>query len=150
SVVDYIQDQRGRGGKRPVVPRNIALPFPLGSRTEIPPLAGPYATWLGARYDPIFTDFAPRGTRRAPAVAKRVFYDPFLSIAPTDRLTLGTAGAPSVPARLDARRSLLSQFERARGRLETDERVATFSQQQKLAFALLSSGKVHKALDIGR
>jgi hypothetical protein len=47
SVVDYLEDRRC-GGKPPAVPRNVALPFALGSRTEIPPLAGPYATRLVA------------------------------------------------------------------------------------------------------
>src|SRR5947207_4688061 len=31
SVVDYLEERRS-GGKRPAVPRNVALPFPLGSR----------------------------------------------------------------------------------------------------------------------
>ena len=35
----------------------------MGAKTEYPPLAGPYATWLGARYDPIFTDFTAKGTK---------------------------------------------------------------------------------------
>src|SRR5205823_5253071 len=120
SVVDYLEERRC-GGKRPAVPRNVALPFPLGSRTEIPPLAGPYATWLGARYDPIFTDFASLGARPAPAVRDRVFHDPYLSIQPADRLTIGAAGSKAaLPERGDVRRSLLSQFERARGWLEKD------------------------------
>jgi hypothetical protein len=77
SVVDYLDDRRS-GGKPPAVPRNVALPFPLGSRTEIPPLAGPDGTWLGARYDPVFTDFAAEGTRPAPSVRGRAFPDPYL------------------------------------------------------------------------
>lgn len=150
SVVDYLRDARA-GGKPPAVPRNVALPFPLGSRTEIPPLAGPYATWLGARYDPIFTDFEPRGARPAPVVRGKVFDDPYLAIRPDDRITLGSAGGPAVtPATMDARRSLLSQFDRARAALEADERVAAFSQQQQVAYSLLTSGKVHRALDVGK
>jgi hypothetical protein len=149
SVVDYLEDRR-RGGQRPEVPRNIALPFPLGSRTEIPPLAGPYATWLGARYDPIFTTFAAAGARPAPAVRDKVFYDPYLAIKPTDRIAIGGDGVAetTVPATLDARRSLLSQFDQARAWLEANERVATFSQQQELAYALLTSDKVRRALDL--
>src|SRR5262245_30721703 len=150
SIVDYLKDRRA-GGKVPPVPRNIALPFPLGSRTELPPLAGPYATWLGTRYDPLFTDFPARGTKPAPALGpNKVFHDPYLSTDPADRFTLGPghAGAGTVPGMIDARRSLLSQFDRARAWLEKDERVATYSEQQKLAYALLTSGKIHRALDI--
>ena len=51
------------------------------------------ATWLGARYDPIFTNFAALGARPAPAVANRVFHDPYLSIQPADRLTIGATGS---------------------------------------------------------
>src|SRR5262245_31546984 len=67
SVVDYVEDRRSRG-RLPAIPRNIALPFRLGAKTEYPPLAGPYGTWLGGRYDPIFTDFTATGTRSAPPV----------------------------------------------------------------------------------
>src|SRR5207247_1228028 len=54
------------------------------------------------------------------------------------------------PELIDARRSLLSQFDRARAGLEKHERVATYTEQQKLAHELLTSGKVHRALDVGR
>jgi len=37
SLVDYFEDRRA-GGKPPEMPRNIALPFPMGSKNEIPPL----------------------------------------------------------------------------------------------------------------
>jgi hypothetical protein len=150
SVVDYLDD-RSAGGKLPAVPRNVALPFPLGSRTEIPPLAGPYATWLGARHDPVFTDFAAQGARPAPVVRGKAFRDPYLSITPADRITLGTGDvAAAAEATTDARRSLLDQFDRARSWMEADDRVAAFSQQQKLAYSLLSSGRMHRALDVGR
>jgi hypothetical protein len=150
SVVDYLDDRRS-GGRRPAVPRNVALPFPLGSRTEVPPLAGPYATWLGARYDPVFTDFAAPGARPAPPVRGKAFRDPYLAIDPADRITLGTGGgAAAAEATTDARRSLLSQFDRARSWLQADERVAAFSRQQQLAYSLLTSGTIHRALDVGR
>ena len=135
------------------MPRNIALPFRLGSKTEIPPLAGPYGTWLGAKYDPIFTDFTAIGTRPAPAIGSYVLNDPYLSIRPTDRLTLGAgadAGEEMDAARFDVRRSLLGQFDRSRAWLEAEERVEAFSQQQRQAFSLLSSGNVHRALDLAR
>ena len=149
SIVDYIADQRAKG-QMPAVPRNVALPFPLGSKTEIPPLAGPYATWLGARHDPVFTDFAAKGCRPAPIVRNRVFNDPYLSIAPSDRMTLGVgASEPIARDAIELRRSLLSQFDRARARLETDDCRESFGRQQQVAFDLLTSGKVHRALDVG-
>src|SRR5262249_25144535 len=78
--------------------------------------------------------------------------DPYLSIEPTDRLTLGAGGVAEGPApeTMDARRSLLSQFDRGRAWLEQDPRVAAYGEQQKLAHAILTSGKLHRALDVGR
>jgi Protein of unknown function (DUF1501) len=152
SVVDYLEDRHG-GSRLPPVPRNVALPFPLGSKTEYPPLAGPYGTWLGGRYDPVFTDFAAKGTRPAPRLGGREFHDPFLSVRAGDRFTVGDAAV--VPdgagvARFDVRRGLLSQFDQARAWLEADGRVAAFSQQQQQAYALLASGAMHRALDVAR
>lgn len=46
SIVDYI-DGRRAGGARPAMPRNMALPFIMGSKNEYPPLAGPYGGMLG-------------------------------------------------------------------------------------------------------
>ncbi len=56
SLVDYYEDRR-TGVTMPEMPRNIALPFVMGSKNEIPPLAGLYGAMLGMRYDPIYTDF---------------------------------------------------------------------------------------------
>ena len=88
SVVDYLADQK-HGGALPEMPRNVAIPFVMGSKNEYPPLAGPYGAMLGTRYDPVYTDFTPRGTKQAPEVRPgRAFMDPFLGINPTDKLEL--------------------------------------------------------------
>lgn len=149
SVVDFLEDRRA-GGKLPAMPRNIALPFPLGAKTEYPPLAGPYATWLGVRYDPIFTDFAAQGIQPAPAISGKVFHDPYLSIKAADQITLAGGDVPQgdISRRFDGRQSLLNRVDRTRDWLQARERVATFSEQQKLAHALLTSGTFHRALDV--
>src|SRR5689334_2569919 len=46
SLVDYCEDRRS-GGLQPEIPRNIALPFVMGSKNEYPPLAGLYGAMLG-------------------------------------------------------------------------------------------------------
>lgn len=152
SIVDYVEDQRHRG-RLPPIPRNIALPFRLGAKTEYPPLAGPYGTWLGGRYDPVFTEFTAAGTRPAPAVGTYVHADPYLSCRPTDRFTLsagGDSGEALDSTRIDVRRSLLTQFDRARANLDAAESVESYTQQQRIAFSLLTSGNVHRALDLDR
>jgi hypothetical protein len=151
SIVDYL-DERHSGGRVPEMPRNIALPYVMGSKTNYPPLAGPYGATLGMRYDPVYTNFRPEGTQVAPEVVKDAkFKDPLLGIRPTDKLELAEGGASDVTTdRLDLRRSLLGQFDRARGELEAHARISTFDQQQQMAFSLLSSGKMHAALDYAR
>ena len=49
------------------MPRNVALPFVMGSKNEYPPLAGLYDE-CPAQFDPVYTDFSPRGTKQAPEV----------------------------------------------------------------------------------
>ncbi|MBI3861518.1 MAG: DUF1501 domain-containing protein [Planctomycetia bacterium] len=151
SIVDYL-DERKSGGRLPVLPRNIAMPYVMGSKTNYPPLAGPYGATLGMRYDPVYTDFRTEGTQVAPEVVKGARHkDPLLGIKPTDRLELAEGGAADVTLdRLNLRRSLLDQFDRARRELEAHERISTYDQQQQMAFSLLSSGKMHAALDYAR
>ncbi len=148
SMVDYLEDQR-TGGALPAMPRNVVLPFVMGSKNEIPPLAGPYGAMLGLRYDPVYTNFTAAGTKMAPEVRPgKAFQDPFFGIQPTDKLELSGHSAEDVSAdRLDLRRTLLEQFNQARRELDADERISTFSQQQRMAFSLLTSGKMNDALD---
>lgn len=151
SIVDYL-DERRCSGRRPDMPRNIALPFIMGSKTNYPPLAGPYGAALGMRYDPVYTDFRPEGTHIAPEIVKGAnFKDPLLGIRETDKLELSGAAAEGLTTeRLDLRRSLLGQFDRARRELDAHARISTFDAQQQMAFSLLSSGKLQVALDFAR
>jgi hypothetical protein len=151
SLVDYFED-RLNNGRPPEMPRNIAMPFPMGSKNELPPLAGPYGAMLGMRYDPIYTNFTAEGTMNAPEiVAGRAFKDPLFGIKPTDRLHFGEAAlVERDSARLELRRSLLAQFNLARRNLDANEGTQTFTHQQQTAFSLLASGKMHDALDFTR
>jgi len=153
SVVDYVENRRVQG-RLPALPRNIALPFVMGSKNEYPPLAGPYGAFLGTRYDPVYTDFTAKGTHLAPEIRPgKAFNDPLLGIKPTDKLQLAGAGGgrSGIDARRsDVRRSLLSQFDRSRRWLDDHERIATYSLQQQMAWSLLASGKVRDAIDYTR
>jgi len=154
SVVDYLEDQR-TGGRLPAMPRNIALPFVMGSKNEYAtPLAGPYGAFLGTRYDPVYTNFLAKGTTLAPAIQPdKAFYDPLLGIQPTDKLQLAGTGRrrQDVTAnRFDLRRSLLEQFDRSRRSMDETERVATYNYQKQMAYSLLTSGRIHEALDYTR
>ncbi len=152
SIVHYL-DERRSGGVLPELPRNIAMPYVMGSKTNYPPLAGPYGGMLGMRYDPVYTNFRPEGLHVAPEVVKgSKFKDPLLAIKPTDKLELAEGGGVEVTSeRLDLRRSLLGQFDRGRRRgFDSLCCTSTFDQQQQMAFSLLSSGTMHAALDYAR
>lgn len=151
SLIDYLEDRR-TGGVSPEVPRNIALPFVMGSKNEIPPLAGLYGAMLGMKYDPVYTEFSPEGTALAPEIGPtKAFKDPLLGIRPTDKLEVaGRLAADISSPRLDLRRSLLAQFNAARRDFDAHERVGTFSRQQQMAYSLLTSSKLHDALDFAR
>jgi len=126
------------------------MPFVMGSKNEYPPLAGPYGAFLGTRYDPVYTDFTPKGTKLAPIIRGKSFYDPYLSIKPTDKLQLAGNGKlrqEVTTSRFDLRRSLLQQFDQSRQWLDRYERIGTYSLQQQMAYSLLTSGKIHTALD---
>ena len=148
SVVDYID--AGRSSSAPRVPRNVALPFRLYARANFALLGGPYAGFLGSRYDPVWTDFRAPGTRPVPNPTGRTdLLDPYGGIQPEDRFDL--AGDPSGDVsieRIGLRRSLLEQFDRTRKGL--DNRADSFSRHQELAFSLLTSSQLGQALDVAR
>ena len=61
------------------MPRNIALPWMLNSKTDILVNAGPFAAFLGQEHDPLWTDFTGPGTRIAPHYTNsqtRDYHDP--------------------------------------------------------------------------
>src|SRR5438094_7869116 len=87
SVVEYVDAQQ-KSGSRPAtrsMPKNIALPFPFSSqRVGEVPRAGPYAAFLGGRYDPVFTRFvgqAKRGQAKKLADKKFGENDPYTGTA---------------------------------------------------------------------
>src|SRR5262249_17734789 len=63
SVVDHVEEGR-RGGRVPVVPPNLALPWAFSTRrANQPHRAGPYGGFLGPAYDPVWAEFRGEGTR---------------------------------------------------------------------------------------
>lgn len=155
SIVDYLEERRTRN-LAPQVPRNVALPWVLNSKTDLLVNAGPYAAFLGQGYDPVWTDFDGAGRRLAPKYTPsqaRQFMDPFAETTREGRfhLSTGAAASPDLPAaRLNLRRALLEQMDRARVGLERDERRQAHDRYRQMAFTLLTSGRTREALDIGR
>jgi hypothetical protein len=156
SVVDYL-GRRKLGAKRPAVPTNIALPFPFSTRRvgEVA-RAGPYAAFLGGAFNPVWTEFHGRATRHMVKTLQQQKLDvaePYMGITPDSRFELATA--TELPRditldRLDGRRSLVEQFDRARRDLRATDAGRGFDRYHEMAYNLIGSEKVRTALDLDR
>ena len=150
SIVDWMEDRQGH--KLGDAPRNVVLPWVMGTRTEYPPLAGPFGTWLGQKYDPVVFDFNGKATRKAPPVRHGIegFDNPYMGIEPDGSFTLGDAdGRFSVSRdRFDDRKSLLKRLDELRRFVDVDQGVDAQDHFQQMAYSLLTSSKVHNALDL--
>jgi hypothetical protein len=153
SVVDYAD--RLRGHRSGAVPTNVALPWPFSTRRvgEVP-RAGPYAAFLGGAYNPIWTEFRGKATRSVVKVLQEQRLDsadPYLGITSDSRFELATA--TELPAdvtldRLDRRRSLVAQFDQARGEFDRSQAGQSADRFRQMAYALIGSKEVRTALDL--
>ena len=154
SVVDYIESKRE--GVTPLVPRNVGLPWRSGTKCDRGAFAGPYGGFLGAQYNPIWTDFDGKGTRVVPKLNDKQtmdVYDPWGGCAPTGKFLFSNsselpAGIPQ--PRFDARRSLLQQFDAVRGQLRAHADITTYARHQQRAYDLLTSQELRAAIDVHR
>lgn len=101
---------------------------------------GPYAGFLGKRYDPLFSEFDPAVVRTVKGM-KLLAGEPFL--ARNSRLAEGiTLDA------LQTREGLLQQFNRQQRRLETDRALDDVNRIQQRALTLLTTTKLKSAFDL--
>ncbi len=162
SIVDFVDEQKS-GEAISRVPRNIGLPWLFGSRSgkygtsSSKRLSGPYASFLGPGYDPIWTDFDGKGTRVVPKLnadtQTEKVYDPFGGVEPGGKFGLGAAcqlPEDMTPRRFNIRRSLLRQFDRARASLDSHQNVRVFTKHQQRAYSLLTTNEMREAIDIQR
>ena len=132
SVVDYLRtpaSRLARQRRRPPCPDNIALPFPFSSqRVGEVPRAGPYAAFLGRAYNPVWTEFRGEATAHTVKTLQQQKLDmgePYMGIAADGRFEIAGAADPSSDLtldRLDARRSLVEQFDQGRRDLDCHRR----------------------------
>jgi hypothetical protein len=138
SVLDYLQTRRD-GGKRRDMPLNMGLPWKFSSRSEPYRRGGPYGGFLGGGYNPVWGEFAGDAPRD----------DPFRGITPQGRFQVSQAGAPELTLdRLDGRRSLLQQLDQQRHAFSGTAAAQSFDRQQQMAFDLVTSPKMRRALDL--
>ena len=156
SAVEYV-DRRRRGGEADFV-QNVALPFHFSSqRSDQPFRAGPYGAFLGAGFNPTWTEFVGKGTvdihkERANGQFSFDGPEPYLGCDKETHFRIAsTAPLPSVTLdRIDRRRSLLTQFDQSRRDLERSPAGRSLGKFQEMAFSLVGTPKVAEALDTRR
>ena len=152
SVVEYVD--RARRGGLAEFPQNVALPFPFSTqRTGEVHRAGPYASYLGATYNPVWTEFlgkADRSVYKTLGEKKDLeVFDPYVGCERDAHFRLSSTSLPETLTldRLDRRRSLLSQMDLVRRDLEKTDRGRSLNSFQQMAYSLLQSKQVSEALD---
>lgn len=156
SVIDYLADQSG--SPRPQgMPRSIGLPWKFSSFSPFTKRSGPYGTFLGHGYDPVWTEFDGEATSSAPRVSffralKSVnIKDPFLGITPDSRLRLSKEAqlrADLSTSRLDQRRKLLQKLEVPKSSLRSSLPGRSLDRFSDMAYSLITSTQLQEALEI--
>ena len=105
---------------------------------------GPYAGYLGKRYDPLITECDPSGDKDAPApkagYPRIVRGQPFLPES--------TLGADMTIDRMNFRKGLLQQLDDQVRVAETQNALKGFDRTQQRAFQVLTSSKMRAAFDL--
>ena len=138
AVCEYL---RGEGGD---LPDYVYMPCWLGWG-QVFRRAGPYAGFLGQRFNPLTTECRPHGdpgTKPAPGKPVVVRGVPLLPNTAFDAdLTLD---------RLNSRRTLLQQFDDRKRSLDTHSALGGYDRIQRRAFDLLTSSRMRAAFDVSK
>lgn len=140
SVVDYLTAPRD--GRRDV-PANVALPWPISTRSNPHKRAGTFGGFLGSGWDPVFTEWLGDSTKG----------DPFRDVTPEGYFQFTPAASPQPEITLDRlkrRRSLMTQLDDERRRLEGSDAFGGFDRARDMAFSLVTSDRTREALDLTR
>ncbi|WP_397569077.1 DUF1501 domain-containing protein [Schlesneria sp. T3-172] len=157
SVLDYLADQAGAEDPTDV-PRNMALPWQFSAFAPFSRRAGPYASFLGHGYNPVWTEFHGKATRTVPRVSffhglKDVdVADPYLGITPESRLKVSKEAQLRdgiTLDRLNRRRSLVRQFDDQKAYLNDLSAGKGHDRFAAKAYSMITSARVRDALDVG-
>ena len=158
SVLDYLADQSPAEVPSDV-PRSIGLPWQFSTYSQFIRRAGPYASFLGHGYNPVWTEFEGKATKTVPRVS---FFDrgrdvevsdPFMGITPESRMRISKE-AQLIDGitldRLDKRRSLVQQLDDQQRYMSQHSAARGLDRFTSKAYSLMTSPKISEALDIGR
>jgi hypothetical protein len=136
SVCEYLRKERDDLPAYLYLP-NYAGAGNAGGTVRYP---GPYAGFLGKRYDPLFSEFNTKLVRQVPG-ARLLAGEPYLARNSqlADGITLDA---------LKAREGLVQQFGREQRRLEKNRQLDDVDRIQQRAFSLLTTTKLKSAFDL--
>jgi hypothetical protein len=137
SVCEYLNRRQGD------FPDYVYLPCWLGWGQAFR-RGGPYAGFLGKRYDPLITECQPYGDKDAPA--PRAGYPRVVRGQPF--LPDSVLGAGMTVDRLNQRRSILQQVDEQLRKVEAQQALAGFDRTQQRAFDVLTSARMRAAFDL--
>jgi hypothetical protein len=158
SVLDYLDNQNRPATPR-AIPQNIGLPWRFSTHSPLFRRAGPYATFLGQGYDPVWTEFEGEATKKVARVVlfdqneTQTIADPFLGITPEGRLQVSRDARlrPEMTVdRLNSRRTLLEQLDEQRHDLDRSLAGKSLDRFSDMAYSLMTSPTLRDALDVGR
>lgn len=137
SVCEYLRDERDD------LPAYVYLPNYAGAgngAVGVVRYPGPYAGFLGKRYDPLFSEFDKSIVHQLGA-AKVLGGVPFLAgnSKLAGNITLDT---------FQSREALLQQFNRQQRQFESDGSLADLDRTQQRAISLLTSTRLKSAFDL--
>lgn len=155
SCVEFLdRQQRGPKAPAPMIPQNVALPFPFSSqRTGEVYRAGPYAAFLGPAYNPVWTEFSGKSSRSVYKTLRDMnleIHDPYVGCTPESYFKMSMTQPPAEVTldRLNQRRSLLQQFQDRRPELESSIAGTSLNRYQEMAYSLITNPAVGQALDV--
>jgi hypothetical protein len=138
SVCEYL------GWGRRDLPAYVYMPCYLGWGQVIR-RPGPYAGFLGRRFDPLFTECQPYVDDPA---KEQPYHSQPLRGEP--RLPYSNLATDMSVDRLNTRRGLLDQLDDELRRLDASRAVDTFDRDQSKALAILTSSQVKESFDLTR
>jgi len=152
SIADHLWARQGAADGR--LPRHVGLPWVFNSQVDDAGLlAGPYASFLGQRHDPLWAKFEGKPLHVAPKCRHdqtREYVDPYGGVEEDCRFIIDGAGRFAenlTNERFHLRRELLDRVDVPRsdaGRSPT----GAYTQQQQRALSLLTSTALREALDV--
>jgi hypothetical protein len=140
SIVEYLSSKEPSERQR-TFPDYVYLPNPLG-HIQGYDRTGQYAGWLGGAYNALATSIQKRDSNDNP-----YFRD--CTEAELDFRIKGLVSKTEIPLdRLNRRDGLLKQFDQQRTQLERSKRYLAYDGMRDKALSLVTSDKIHTALDI--